>query len=255
MGYTVLQKSAESPTVEQLKRAFGGVPGLLAPDAGKHCKETFGIIVRGFAEARAAALQAGLNAEGIETEVIDDSQLPALPAIKLVRRLECVPEALMIFDPYGRKFSVEWAHVGIIAAGNVRQATFRRERTEKEEVKIKVVHGLIPITERKVTVAYNTREAAATVNRAEIVLTRGVAQYSIEAEGFNYTYLGERVTQDVTANFLMLLRDLAKYGPRAALNRGASANLAEPSAFVTYPHKNSLQEEIQWLLWKLRGES
>jgi hypothetical protein len=253
MGFTVLQKGEQSPTIEQLKRAFGGVPGLLAPDAIKHCKETFGIIVRGFPEAQAGALQAGLKAEGVETEIIEDAQLPAVPVAKVIRRLECVPEALMIFDPYGRKFPVEWAHVMLIAAGSVRQATFERKRTEHEEAKIKFVHGVIPIIERTVKVAYNTNEASSSVLRAEIVLTGGVAQYSIEAEGFNYTCLGERVTQVVPANFLMLLKELVKYAPKAGLNRCAAAMMAEPATLVSYPHKNSLQDEIQWWLWRSKS--
>jgi hypothetical protein len=254
MGYTILQQGAKPPTVEQLKRALGGVPGLLAPDANMHCKETFGIIVRNFSGPQAAALQAGLKTEGIETEIVEDASLPALPVIKVVRRLDCVPEALMIYDPYGRKFPVEWGHVMLIAAGSVRQATFERKRTEVVDTKITFAHGIIPVQERTVKVGYTTQEKAAESLRAEIVLTRGVAQYTIEAAGFNYSGLGERVTQNPTTNFLLVLRELAKYAPQATLNRGAAAMLAEPAATVAYPHKNSLQDEIQWWLWKLNRQ-
>ena len=253
MEYMVLQKGAEPPTIEQLKRAFGAVPGLLAPDALPLCKETFGTIVRGFSEAQAAALQAGLKAQGIETEIIDNSQWPVLPVTKTIRRLECAPEALMIYDPYGRKFPIEWGQVMLIAAGSVRQATFERKRTEIVQTKIKLVHG-IPIPERTVTVGFSTQEGQAEANCLEIILTRGVAQYSIEAKGFNYEYLGERVTQNPAANFALLLRDLVKYAPGAKLNRGATAMLAEPPSSVAYPHKNSLQDEIQWLLWRLKNQ-
>jgi hypothetical protein len=253
MEFMVLQKGAEPPTIEQLKRAFGAVPGLLAPDALAFCKETFGAIVRGFSQAQAQALQAGLKAEGVETEIIEHSQFPALPVTKTIRRLECAPEGLMIYDPYGRKFPVEWGQVMLIAAGSVRQATFERKRTELVETKIKLVHGLIPIPEKKVTVGFSTQEGEAETTCLEIVLTRGVAQYSIEAKGFNYTYLGERVTQNPAANFALLLRDLVKYAPGAKLNRGVTAMLTEPPASVRYLHKNSLQDEIQWMLWRLKG--
>jgi hypothetical protein len=252
MEFMVLQKGAERPTIEQLKRAFSGVPGLLAPDALPLCKETFGAIVRGFSEVQAAALQAGLKAEGVETEIIEHSQWPVLPVTKTIRRLECAPEALMIYDPYGRKFPVEWGQVMLIAAGSVRQATFERKRTELVETKIKLVHG-IPIPERKVTVGFSTQEGEAKADRVEIVLTGGVAQYSIEAKDFNYAYLGERVTQNPAVNFALLLRDLVNYAPGAKLNRGATAMLTEPPSSVSYPHKNSLQDEIQWMLWRSKS--
>lgn len=131
MGYTLMQKRAVAPAIEQMKRAFVGVPGFTAYDAGTFCKETFGIIVRNFTGPQAQALHAGLKAEGVETEIIEDTQLPAVPVTKVVRKLECPAEALMIYDPYGRKFSVAWGHVTIIAAGEVRKSTFDRQRSER----------------------------------------------------------------------------------------------------------------------------
>ena len=254
MGYTIMQQSATAPTIEQLKRAFGGVPGFTAFDAGNFCKETFGIIARNFTEPQATAVQAGLKTEGIDTAIIDDKQLPPIPVIKVIRKLECTPEALMIFDPYGRKFPVAWGHVALLAAGNVKQATFERKRTEHEEVRIRM-RGFVPVQERTVKVEYTSKENTAKLLRAEIVLSGGVAQYSIEAEGFNFETLGERVTQDKEVNFCGLMRQLVKYAPQAGLNRGATAVLAEPPQFTVYPGKNSLQDEIQWLLWLQRGEA
>lgn len=253
MGYTLMQKTAVAPAFEQLKRAFGKIPGFTAYDAATYCKEPFGIIVRNFTRPQAEALQAGLKAEGAETEIIEDAQLPAVPPTKVVRKLECPAEALMIYDPYGRKFPVEWSHVTLIAAGNVQKATFERQRSEREEVRIKM-HGMIPTAERTVKVEYTSQESTAKSLCAEIVLAGGVAQYSIEAGGFNYECLGERMSYDKAANFRLLLRELAKNAPHATLNRGAAAMFAEPPVFTVYPHKNSLQDEIQWLLWRSKNQ-
>jgi hypothetical protein len=254
MGYTLVQKTTVAPAFEQLKRAFASVPGFTAFDAGTFCKETFGIIVRNFTRPQTEALQAGLKAEGLETEIVEDAQLPAVPVTKVVRKLECPVEALMIYDPYGRKFPVAWGQVTLIAAGEVRKATFERQRSEREEVRLKM-HGLIPMAERTVKVEYTSSENIAKLLCAEIVLGGGVAQYSIEAGGFNYECLGERMSYDKTANFNLLLREIAKHVPHATLNRGAAAMLAEPPVFTIYPHKNSLQDEIQWLLWRLKKQA
>jgi len=202
-----------------------------------------------FRNRRPSLCRWGLKAEGIETEVIEDSHVPALPIAKTIRRLDCPPEALMIADPYGRKFPVAWGHVMLLAAGTVQQATFDRKRTEREEVTIKM-HGLIPVQQRTIKVDYTSREGAAKLMRAEIILSGGVAQYSIEAESFNYECLGDRVSHDKMSNFCLLLREIVKFAPQAALNRGAAALLAEPPGLVVYPHKNNLQDEIQWFLWQ-----
>jgi hypothetical protein len=253
MGYTLLQKTSVGPTFDQLKRAFASVPGFTAYDAATFCKEPFGIIVRNFTRPQTEALQSGLKAQGVETEIIEDAQLPAVPATKLIRKLECPADALMIYDPYGRKFPVAWDQLTLIAAGNVQKATFERQRSENEEIRIKM-HGMMPTAERKVTVEYTTRENTAKLLCAEIVLGGGAAQYSIEADRFDYECLGKRVSYDKEVNFTLLLRELAKNAPRATLNRGAAAMLAEPPVFTLYPHKNSLQDEIQWRLWQLKNQ-
>ena len=42
------QTEVQPPAIEQLKRAFGKIPGLTAYDANKYCQETFGMIARNF---------------------------------------------------------------------------------------------------------------------------------------------------------------------------------------------------------------
>src|SRR5260370_2710680 len=122
MTCAVMQKSSQpevqAPAIEQLKRAFSKIPGLTAYDANKYCRETFGIIARNFTGEQATVLQAALAAEGIETEVVEESRLPALPAGKIVKRAEIAPHPLMIYDPVGQHFPIEWCHVMVITEGS-----------------------------------------------------------------------------------------------------------------------------------------
>src|SRR5204863_10184035 len=50
-----------------------------------------------------------------------ESDLPQLPPAKFVRRMDCLAEALVVYDPIGRAFPVSWAQVMLVAAGKVRQ--------------------------------------------------------------------------------------------------------------------------------------
>ena len=79
MPYAVVQKSLELPDIERLKAAFRGIPGLTEVDAYTIGKDAFGVLVKGFTHENASRLVSGLQAQGIETEVVEESSLPKLP--------------------------------------------------------------------------------------------------------------------------------------------------------------------------------
>jgi hypothetical protein len=195
----------------------------------------------------AATLQGALRTEGIETEIAEERQLPAIPATKFVKRLDCLPDALVIYDPLGRRFPLEWRHIMIIAAGNVRRNDFKRIQKKRQVTRYTTDGMAYPDTE----VETRTREELNYHLMLEIVLTRAVTRYSVAADEFNFVCLGERMTKSVAGNFSLLVQDLAKSAPHVVLNRGAR-NLREGSKEVfSYPSRNAFFEEITWLLWRL----
>src|SRR4051794_33090931 len=98
MPYAIVQKSLDLlPTVEQLRNAFKGIPGLTSADAVILGKDAFGIVVKRFSRENAIKLQAALLAQGVETEVVEETGIPGLPPGKNVNRLDCTPEALVIY--------------------------------------------------------------------------------------------------------------------------------------------------------------
>ena len=141
----------------------------------------------------------------------------------------------------------------MIAAGRVRHATFERSHPERDPVRVRHIHLahsiMIPFLQRDIQMQNNARESAEWVLRGEIVLAGGAKRYSLEAENFNFSGLGERKTRDVTHDFCLLIRDLAKFASHAALNRGATSLLAEPPEIATYSGKRVLEDEMTWMLW------
>jgi hypothetical protein len=249
MGFAVVQKDAEPPAGERLQRAFRKVPGLVAVDADRLCKDVYGLLAKNFTGQQAAALQTALKAEGIEAEVVDEAQLPVLPVGKVTRRMEITPEALIVNDPIRGNFPVDWWQVTLIAGGCVNQRSFPRNRRAWVEVTTKFVHG-VPMQVRKEKFEYSSREQAQWVLQAEIMLGRGTARFSIEAESFDFACSGKQAATDEGGKFCQLVRELAAHAPHATLNLGATLVMKEPPEFFGYQNYSLLTNELVWMLWR-----
>lgn len=250
MRCAVLQTSLCPPDFELLRRAFRHVPGLTPYDANILGRDAFGVLVKDFTPQQAAALQGALRTEGIETEIVDQSLLPPLPPAKLVNRLECRPEHLLIFDPLGRSFPLEWRHVLVIAAGSVQLTEFIR-REERRPV-TRYTAGGHPVTDIEVE-AYNREEQSVQL-MGEVVITGGALRYSFRADKFIFAALGDRATRDPRANFAEFVRGMIQCSPHAGLNRGAAA-LHSGEPIFSYPSRNAFHEELVWMLWQIRKAS
>jgi hypothetical protein len=252
MTCSLMQKNLEPPTMEQLKQAFCSVPGLTAVDAAMLSRDAFGILARSFEPERAQKLQSALAAQGVETEIVEDASLPALPDLRIVHRLDSTPDALMICDPLGRSFPLPWKNVMLIAAGKVRMTEFKT---------IDVPHPVISYGgygrrgESAVVIHHETHEEQNDRWLLEVVITGAALRYSIVADrplSLLFQYLGDRRTVDLATNFKLVVQDLIANAPEAAVNRGAyylRENSAEP---FYYPMKKAFYDEMTWLLWKMK---
>jgi len=240
------------PAVERLAAAFRNAPGLVAGDAQLVARDAYGILLKNLSLEDASDLQAALAAQGVETEVVAEEDLPGLPPAQRIRRADCLPESLMVYDPLGRAVPVEWGQLMGIAAGVVRMIEFKQGRARR--VLLGGFASLDPewadaeycevVTETKFKEEHNLRLVL------ELILAGGQHRYSINAEQFAFDYLGERRTEDLGANFVWLVRDLARFAPQALLNRGSLRLLEDPPQAFSYPSRNAFQEEIVWLLWR-----
>ena len=244
MPYAVLQTNLNTPSNEQLARAFRSVPGLTPADAHILGRDAFGILVKDFSEAQAGALQGALRAEGVETEIVEQSLLPALPPTKFVHRLDCTPEHLLIYDPLEKTFALDWRHIMFIAAGQVRLTEF----VHKSELQFTATPNPGALL-RKTSVTTEERRFHLL---GEIITTGAALRYSLAADKFNFAGLGERNMKNTVANFSLLVRDLIQFSAQAALNQGAEALSQDATKFFSYPSKNAFYEETVWSLWQMR---
>lgn len=245
MNFAVLQKTLDIPSVEKIEQALLSVKGFTRVDAHTFANDAYGILVKNISAEQASAFSQALLGQGIETDVVAQTDLPALPQTKFVQRLDCTPDALLIYDPLGRTFPLPWQHVMLIAAGCVKITDFNR--VAKEVWVDDGDGGQTQVTE------YRNVEERNSHLLLEIVVSGAVLRYSVNAEKFRFDYLGERRTESLPENFALLLQDLAAFAPQAMLNRGAFF-LKQNENLFPYPTKNAFFEEITWLLWKMKRE-
>ena len=251
--FAILQRSLEIPDVERLKHAFRSVKCLTDSDAHTLARDAFGILVKNLSPNDAMTLQGALAAEGIETAVVLENELPQLPPAKFVRQMECLPDALMVYDPIGRNSPVSWDQVLLVAAGNVQVTVFEERQVRRPRPEGDVWHPRQRLFLENVPDSYTetvSREKQAFQLMAEVLLNGAAMRFQIEAEKFRFNYLGDRRTNDVTQNLRALVEDLMKFAPQAMANRGAYFLRDNPASVFQYPSKNAFHEEITWMLWQ-----
>lgn len=273
MSYAVVQLGLDVPSVEQVKRAFGRVEGLAEMDALALGKEPFGMLARSFELPLAVALKNALLEEGVPADVVEEASLQ-LPDPYQASRLDFSPEALLISDSIGRVLEVPWRDVFLIVAGKVSMRKFVEVRRpwdnhigEGSYKLLKSIDTRLAFTDRHLVggkhthwklrpVDISTREETHDQHLLEIFLAGGKARYTVNAEKslLVFSCLGERRTNNLSQDFLLLVRELVQHTPHATLNRGAFA--AQENALVpfAYPTKIAFQNEIVWLLWQASRE-
>ena len=245
MNFAVLQKTLDIPPVEKIEQALKSIEGFTRLDAYTFANDAYGILVKNLSAEQANAFAQALYVQGVETDVVSQSELPALPQTKFVHQLDCTTDGLTIYDSIGRSFSLEWKYVMMIAAGCVRMIDF--ERMTKTIWETDGQGNRYPRTDSSSFEKQNDHMLL------EIIVSGAVLRYSASAEKLRFGYLGERRTKSLPQNFALLVQDLTAFAPNAMLNRGAFF-LKQNENLFSYPSKNAFFEEITWLLWRMKKE-
>ncbi len=247
MPFALVQTSLDPPPPEALREAFGAVEELTATDAKLLAKDAFGILAERLPFNSAAALQRALQGRGVETELVDQRELPKLPPPQRLKRADCLPESLVLYDALGRARNVPWRQVRLIAAGTVELTQFKRVATEY------VVHaGTGQMTIPIVVPQFSDKEYKALRLVLEVFIEAIPPRYRAFGREFQYAYLGDRLAATAAENFVLLVRDLMRQATGAAANRGAAAMASDPPQTFAYPTRHAFEEESIWVLFQSR---
>lgn len=250
--YAIVQKTLDPPSTEQLVRAFEAVPELTKHDAMRLCRTAFGIIVRGRTLPVAQTLQAALRNEGLDTWVVDQARLPALPPPKGLRKAFVREHGLVALDMYGREQAYPWACFGMAAAGSLMEHDTQRKITRSTDV------VSLPTTGAGIYggsfVVHRTKVTHEHTDRVEMMLdlftNRAPHRWRIEATKFNYETLGPRASHSKYENFNLLATEVLGHLPHAGFNIGATAMAETDLDIFQYPDRATFDEELTWLFWQ-----
>ena len=246
MSYAIVQTTLEKPSVDALRDAFRRVSWLTDIDASIMARDAYGIIVENQSYAQAEALSHALASQGIVHRMIDQVQMPELGIRHQLRRMDCMAEGPVIYDPLGRPIPGRWSDVRLVAAGLVGVREIQRSVKERTTYRgTGWQGGVVPVTVREIS----EKQVALDKLIMELYLGDGPTRFRVVADKFHYNYLENRVCMSHADNFALLVRDIARYAPHALFSQGVESLVDDEITTFSYPTEHAFMEEIRWLRW------
>jgi hypothetical protein len=243
--YAILQKDGVTAGAEQIRRAFRSFANLTDADAVRLAANAQGILLRHLNSDEARAFHRALQAEGVASALVSESELRLLPESRSLHRLALSPTGLEVYDLLGRPKPVPWGKVALVAAGAVGHAALSLTQTERTTA---TFHPALGVWPKKIVEAVRRIETGSELI-LEIVLTDGATRYEINAAQFPFKYVVDRPEFSTVEKFVWLVREIAQHATEAILNRGAR-DVRDGIALVRgYTNRQAFTDELLWLLW------
>lgn len=271
--YALMQRRLEIPDEEALRRAFRGIGGMAPSDASHVARDAFGVLLRQLDFDAAQALQHSLAQQGVATDVVDEAELGELPAAKRVRRMGIQESGLAVCDPYDRELVIPWESLRVVSGGLVRTTELRRpsgggglgggggaagwEPDLADWGAMIVGPGIIPVSMRPGMMSgtgsvQGARERQVWAWTADVILAGGSMRFVFSPDRLLAWPGAAPAEGDPESRFLELLRAVAERAGQAVMNRVAFALREGEIETISYPTRNAYQEELLWILWRLR---
>lgn len=243
-SWCVFQMDLAPLDVEHVRAAFVGQPRLTAVDAVQMARNAYGVLADALTADEAAALHQALAAQGVESAVLPDERL-ALPHPRLVSRMEISEQALHPFDQYGRRETVPWARVRLVAAGQVGG----KERVER---RYKAQASLASSSRTRVEDGVEVEFERTTSDELllDVLLDEPVQRLRGSSASFVFVEATARGALVRDELFRQLVRRVLAHASRAVTNQGAADLRDDGRRVHRYRSMRSYEREIAWLRWR-----
>ncbi len=240
MQWLVVQTDLIAPTSEQLVAAYEAVPSLVAGDAKRTARYSFGVLAENLPTDEAGNLVAALVKQGVPAAAINPADLPMLGQPMRQRRLECTDLELLMQDAMQRVSHVTWDHVDLVTVGDVATTSTRITTDVKRVAHGRYVHHqVVPHTE----IIGSNRVLL------EVIAEGGQKRFQFEEEHMLFQHLKGRRLVNRRGNFVQTVLDLLAHAPRAVVNRGAAGLAEHPRRIQQYVNQVMFERENRWHLW------
>lgn len=248
MFYSVVQTTGDRPSEETLRQTFRSLDWLLDIDASAMVRSGYGIVAERLSFDRANELGTALARHGVPNKVVAENQLPTLGVAQQTRRIDCLHERLVIYDPIGRTLTALWPDLRVVAAGIVNRNVVKKIKKEKI---VRRPGGFSGVRHETRTDVRFKNEKIEVMQLELFVLIEGAPRrFQVRHDRCFFNYLGHRLCSKPEDNFLLLLQDLRDRAVSALLNEGFCQLVENHPDPAPYPNTRAFHEEIKWLLWR-----
>ena len=257
LSYAVLLAEPERRDPGAVAKALAAHRGIPFQDAARLAKGTWGIAGEELSEEEARKLVERLGEAGLKGLALPANLLVELPAPRPAAKAELEGEGLRAFLGPGEAALVPWSRLALIAAAGLQQTSVKTVAVKEgptaaqqmANLGIMMATGLPIKVGGKENVVQKKLETSELVFFLDLYFGEPASRVRIDAQGFDYSCLKERMTHHVLGNFKTLALEISSRAPAAWASRGLDVlRKGLPVSTMGYGSLADLDRESRWLL-------
>jgi len=245
MTYSLLLHALEpKPTRQELEEISVKVPSIARADCAYLLNDWYGIVASNIPLEDARAFQAGFRLKGIESDVVEDRDIPALHHDFRCQRIDLDGPAITLTTAMNRRQVRDKGELVFAAAGFVdRQKAGRQTVTDTE---LRWTADFVPYTKKVTRSAMKFEERR--YFRIDLFFSTESHRVSLEIDKETVCLYGERPLRlKNTTELLVLLVDIQSLLPPERMN----STLRDLSMDHIHSSMHAYEEEIRWAFFRL----
>lgn len=231
------------PDRKALEAITVNVPGIARADSGGILSDWFGIVTYGLSIQDAHAFQTGLRTLGCETDIIPDSDIPALHSDFRCHIIDLDPENITLTTAMNRRQQRNRSELVFAAAGVVERA--RQESDYELQTEVRYIEGgayTVNVPKRV------SKTVEKDYFRIDLFFSSAPHRVSLEMDKDSVITYGSRpIRLKNRTELTVLMCDLQTLLPPDRQNLALRKLSTEP----LYPSLHGYEEEIRWMFYRL----
>ncbi len=201
--------------LESLEQALMNLPNMDRATARLQTRLLPGIVHGSYARDAALATVKEIESIAGTASVVPVDSVPNLNHVHSTHHVDITDTALLAIDTSDRLQSCDWNIISVISVGVLPSSAPSRSRSAST------------LSSGSSHRSWNSGVKIAAKRRPEayIVLSDGQATLNMASDEMNFEYLGDRLAQNSSANFMLFIRDLVRRATHAMITPSTVAFL------------------------------
>ena len=259
MGFAVLLNEMVPLPLDKVAPIIAKAEHIVLADATRALRNSTGFLVKNLLQSEAEMIAAELNSIGIGCFVLDDTTMYHPPEYILVNTALVKEDGFYAIDLYGNTAVFDWRNLIFISIGKIMPHKAERYNLGSDNSGETFRQAARASFTLATGIPMSFGETVPQKKPAEMTKARFVldlffkspqeAHFRIYGDGFNYGYLGSRLSLSSSQNFRFLVEDIVHSAPHSYGNKGLDSFLGRGAQKNTeYPDMKIFDEENLWML-------